>query len=177
MSKNVIPGQNLSDLLPPFRFLSKMCRCELSRINSFQFMPFGAGPRNCIGMRFALVEIKLTLVKIMRRFKFVRSPETQVPLMLNAGATLTARDGVLVRLETLHWISSMWACERILWDWAELPWLYWIYICLLKCLRYIVIEILNFQNYFRTYSSLQMMFQQHIILLISQLMTLTLYPD
>ena len=65
-------------------------------------MPFGAGPRNCIGMRFTLVEIKLTLVKIMRRFKFVRSPETQVPLMLNAGATLTARDGVLVRLETLR---------------------------------------------------------------------------
>ena len=74
----------------------------LTFLHSFQFMPFGAGPRNCIGMRFALVEMKLTLVKIMRRFRLVRSPETQVPLMLHAGGTLAARDGVLIQLETLH---------------------------------------------------------------------------
>ena len=67
----------------------------------FQFLPFGGGPRNCIGMRFALLEIKIALVKILSKYKFVRSAKTQVPLMLHAGGALSAKGGVLVRVESL----------------------------------------------------------------------------
>lgn len=67
----------------------------------YQFMPFGTGPRSCIGMRFALMEIKITLVKFLMKYKFVRSPETQVPLKILAGATLIPNDGVHVRIEQL----------------------------------------------------------------------------
>ena len=69
--------------------------------HAFQFLPFGAGPRNCIGMRFALMEIKVALVKILIKYKFVRSPETQVPLIVHPGGTLTPRDGVMVRVESI----------------------------------------------------------------------------
>ena len=67
----------------------------------YQFLPFGAGPRNCIGMRFALMEIKIALVKILMKYKFVRSPETQVPMALHAGNTLSPRDGVYLRVDSI----------------------------------------------------------------------------
>ena len=68
--------------------------------HAFQFIPFGAGPRNCIGMRFALMEVKMALVKILMNYKFVASPETQMPLKMREGITLSAKDGVLVRVQS-----------------------------------------------------------------------------
>ncbi|CAG0888448.1 unnamed protein product [Darwinula stevensoni] len=44
------------------------------------YLPFGHGPRNCIGMRFALTEIKLALCHVLSQLKASRSPQTQVPV-------------------------------------------------------------------------------------------------
>ena len=41
-------------------------------------MPFGYGPRNCIGMRFALLQVKMALIEIVSKFKIVLAPETKV---------------------------------------------------------------------------------------------------
>ena len=46
--------------------------------NPLSHIPFGWGPRSCIGMRFALMEAKACLVSILRKYKFERSPDTQV---------------------------------------------------------------------------------------------------
>ena len=42
------------------------------------FMPFGFGPRSCIGMRLALLEAKIALIELLRRYTFIRAPETEV---------------------------------------------------------------------------------------------------
>lgn len=41
------------------------------------YMAFGAGPRNCIGIKFALMELKMALIKIFRRFE-ARTTENTV---------------------------------------------------------------------------------------------------
>ncbi|CAF0869176.1 unnamed protein product [Brachionus calyciflorus] len=66
--------------------------------NPFAFMSFGSGPRNCIGMKFALLELKLALCKILINFEilplkslsedlelfeaFVRRPKNDVVLTI-----------------------------------------------------------------------------------------------
>lgn len=53
------------------------------------FMPFGTGPRNCIGKRFAQIEIKITLAQLIRHFEILPSPnEVDVlnPKMMDFGA-------------------------------------------------------------------------------------------
>lgn len=58
----------------------------------YTYLPFGQGPRNCIGMRFAYQEMRLCLAKIVREFTFRPSPDTKVPLELSNFNFLGCKD-------------------------------------------------------------------------------------
>ncbi|XP_053332469.1 cytochrome P450 3A30-like [Clarias gariepinus] len=64
----------------------------------YTYMPFGLGPRNCIGMRFARVIIKLAVVEILQRFDVSLSEETKVPLELIKTGTLAPKDPIKLKL-------------------------------------------------------------------------------
>jgi cytochrome P450 len=60
------------------------------------YLPFGFGPRNCVGMRFALMEAKMALIEIVRNFRIELSPETKEPLETELGSTMRPKHGVHV---------------------------------------------------------------------------------
>ena len=64
----------------------------------YAYFPFGGGPRHCIGMRFARMELKLVLPTILRRVSFdlLSDPEPE----LAPGATLQPATDVRMRTRT-----------------------------------------------------------------------------
>jgi cytochrome P450 len=60
------------------------------------FMPFGAGPHQCIGQHFALLEARLILAVLLTRFRIRLLGDFPVPL---AGITLRPAGAVPVRIE------------------------------------------------------------------------------
>ncbi|XP_056307739.1 cytochrome P450 3A40 [Danio aesculapii] len=54
-----------------------------SEFLQYAFIPFGLGPRNCIGMRYAVMIMKLFVVKLLQNFSVETCKETQIPLEMN----------------------------------------------------------------------------------------------
>ncbi|KAK9885353.1 hypothetical protein WA026_010850 [Henosepilachna vigintioctopunctata] len=63
----------------PERFSSE----NRKNIQPYTYIPFGVGPRNCIGSRFAILEMKALFFHLLSHFKIVPVAKTQIPLQIN----------------------------------------------------------------------------------------------
>ena len=49
---------------------------ESDGLNKFAFVGFGQGPRNCIGMRYAIQTLKLAIIHTVRNYNLVQCQDT-----------------------------------------------------------------------------------------------------
>ncbi|OAD61700.1 putative cytochrome P450 6a19 [Eufriesea mexicana] len=53
-------------------------------IEKMTFLPFGEGPRICVGIRMAMLQLKACLATLLNSYKLELSPKTRVPLQLSS---------------------------------------------------------------------------------------------
>jgi cytochrome P450 len=79
----------------PQRFQPERFAPGSKRPPAFTYIPFGGGPRICIGAFFAQVEAKVVLARILQRFEL---SDTGRKVRLHMGATLEPHPGVFLRV-------------------------------------------------------------------------------
>lgn len=68
----------------------------------YAYLPFGSGPRNCIGERFGIMQSKIGLISLLRNFKFGVCDRTEIPLLLNTrNFPMGSENGIYLEVERL----------------------------------------------------------------------------
>ncbi|HAS40443.1 MAG TPA: cytochrome P450, partial [Microscillaceae bacterium] len=90
--------RNPSYWIHPDRFIPERFASENQENLPLQaFIPFGAGPRKCIGDRFALMEIKIILIRLLQNFQWeLKAGFQPKPAFLG---TLQAQEGMWIRFD------------------------------------------------------------------------------
>ncbi|GAB0087597.1 Cytochrome P450 [Sergentomyia squamirostris] len=66
----------------------------------YSWLPFGEGPRNCIGLRFGMMQTKVGLANILSKYKI--TPTSRTPMIMDyspSSAVLAPREGMWIKIE------------------------------------------------------------------------------
>uniref|UniRef100_A0A182FZV0 Uncharacterized protein n=2 Tax=Anopheles albimanus TaxID=7167 RepID=A0A182FZV0_ANOAL len=93
-------GRNPEFYPDPDKFDPERFNVETSaeKTNPYQYIPFSAGPRNCIGQKFAVAEIKSLTSKILRHYELLTPLEHHDETFI-AELILRPEKGIFVRVK------------------------------------------------------------------------------
>ena len=71
-----------------------------SERSPYAFLAFGQGPRNCIGMRFALLQLKTAISRLVYNYEILRSPKTVDELIPDPlSRSMMPKGGIWIKVE------------------------------------------------------------------------------
>lgn len=75
---------------------------EAQKRHAMAWLPFSEGPRNCIGLRFGMMQSRIGLITLLNNFEFSLSSKTQRSLTFMPNMfILTPKGGVFLKLRKL----------------------------------------------------------------------------
>lgn len=83
------------EVFDPERFLPEAVAAR----EPFTYLPFGAGPRICAGLRLAHMELKMAMVESIRKYQFVPCSKTEYTVKFNSGIILSAQNGIWLKVK------------------------------------------------------------------------------
>lgn len=90
-------SQNANEFYPE-RFSSENCKDH----HPFQYIPFSAGSRNCIGIRYAKTSLYISLIHLLRNFKFSTDLKMH-DVKIRMGLVIKFINKDPIRLERREW--------------------------------------------------------------------------
>lgn len=100
---NIFISSYLTHHLPhvypdPYKFDPERFSPEnMAKMHPYAFLTFSGGPRNCIGYKFAILEVKTIMATILRSFELSLKPGYDVKLGYRL--TLRAKGGIMLNLK------------------------------------------------------------------------------
>ncbi|CAH1101562.1 unnamed protein product [Psylliodes chrysocephalus] len=88
----------------PYKFEPERFNAENKKaIPSYSWLPFGEGPRICLGMRFGIQQMKIALITLIQHFKFSLNKRTTLPLKMSRLPFLMKTEhGIYIDLEVIN---------------------------------------------------------------------------
>ncbi|XP_037950470.1 cytochrome P450 6a8-like [Teleopsis dalmanni] len=75
---------------------------EVEKRHTMSFLPFGDGPRNCIGMRFGEMQAMIGLVMLLKNFQFSPCEHTKIPIEISTkSVVLSSQHGISLEVKKL----------------------------------------------------------------------------
>lgn len=86
----------------PLRFEA----AEVEKRHPFAYLPFGEGPRNCIGSRFGKMQTKIGLISLLTKYRFELGNDIEEPLEIDKkNFLMTTKNGIKLKVIELDGVK------------------------------------------------------------------------